>query len=71
MYKVARFATANLLREGAPEGQADGVTKNVRICKSPKIDVTSISSIYHHVKFALQMVPTACKASAQQTALND
>lgn len=39
------FATADLLKEGAPEGQTDGVSKIVRICKSPKIDVTSISTI--------------------------
>lgn len=56
LYKVAWFATADLLKEEVPEGQMDGVSKTARICKSPKIDVTSISPTYylHHMKYVLQ-----------------
>ncbi|KAI4476406.1 hypothetical protein M0804_013616 [Polistes exclamans] len=43
LFKVARLSTADLLKEGAPEGQTDEVSKIVLICKSPKIDVRLIS----------------------------
>lgn len=57
MQSGPNFATADLLKEGAQEGQTDGVNKTVRICKFPKIDVTSISTIYRRIKFALQIIP--------------
>lgn len=44
-------STADLLKEGAPEGQTDGVNKTAQICKSPKIDVMSISPTCHHIRY--------------------
>lgn len=43
VYKMIWYFTADLLREGAPEGQTDEVSKIVLICKFPKIHVRSIS----------------------------
>lgn len=64
LYKVSWFATADLLKEGVPEGQTDGVSKTAQICKSPKIDVTSISSTYYlyHMKYVLQNVVSSMHA---------
>lgn len=61
MYAGMRLYKSGLIcycrfNEGAPEGQADGVNKTVWICKSPKIDVTSISPTHSmKIKFALQI----------------
>lgn len=54
---------SRLLKEEVPEGQTDGVNKTAQICKSPKIDVTSINPICHHIRHILRIAVPVCMHS--------